>query len=292
MDMSSLSYFGENSMHRILLAVGLIAFVATTAMAQPGMRVIDSLGIRTDDQRDPILQRHLVFGFGATYSDGVDTANGAGEFFFPFPGSPSGFYATLQGKDFQGDDGFGYEDVRGIPDSVMAGRDRFELTFIVKLQQGFGTPIVSISQPIAAGLDSVNIQSTQPGANFFYTFGRNGGEVKLNHKEITTLKMTAYFNNHPSAVPIAHNDVTRGGMTIAPNPVRGNGRIDLRGRMPAGSRVMVYDMSGTVVHSLRMNAAADDVSLALPALPAGLYGVRIIGADGVASSGGSFVVME
>ncbi|MEP7220909.1 MAG: hypothetical protein ABI876_18435, partial [Bacteroidota bacterium] len=158
-------------MQRILLAVGLIALAATTVMAQPGMRVIDSLGIRTDDPRDPILQRHLVFGFGATYSDGVDTANGAGEFFFPFPGSPSGFYATLEGKDFQGDDGFGYEDVRGIPDSVMAGRDRFELVFIIKLQQGFGTPIVSISQPIAAGLDSVNIQSTQPGANFFLPRG-------------------------------------------------------------------------------------------------------------------------
>lgn len=271
-----------------MLAGAAMMASALPALAQTPVRSIDSLRVRTDSPDDPTLPRQLVFGYGTDYTDSVDDQNGKGEFFLPF-GPPSGFYATLEGKGYQGETGIGYKDVRGLPDSVGTGKaDTFSLVYTIKLQQGVGTPIISAPTPLAQGIDSIHLFSTQPGSNFTHTFTRQGGEVKLPFKQITTVRMVVYYSYQRTlSVPMVAEGPARFG--VAPNPARSGEPIRLRGEIPAGSRLVVSDMRGATAYSGRVEESTSGTELALPELAPGAYMIRVIGRSGGIVGEGRFV---
>jgi hypothetical protein len=275
-------------MNYFYMLMGAVLLIAAPAWGQTPVRSIDSIRVRTDSPEDPTLPRQLVFGYGTDYTDSVDDQNGKGEFFLPF-GPPSGFYATLEGKGYQGETGIGYKDVRGLPDSVGTGKaDTFSLVYTIKLQQGVGTPIIAARTPLAGGIDSIHLYSTQPGSNFDHTFTREGGEVKLPFKQITTVRMVVYFSYERTlSVPMVADAPLLFG--VAPNPARAGEPIRLRGEIPAGSRVVVSDMRGAVTHSMRVDEATSGAELALPGLVPGAYMIRVIGRSGVVVGEGWFV---
>ncbi len=277
-------------MKQFYILAGIAALAAAPMAAQTTVRSIDSIKVRTDNPQDQPLPRQLSFGYATDYTDSVDDQDGKGEFFIPFAGPPSDFYAILEGRGYQNELAYGYRDVRGFPDSVgtVGASDTFSLVYTIKLQQGLGTPIISTSRPLAPGMDSIHLFSTQPGANFSHTFTHEGGEVKLNRKEIATVRMVVYYSYERTlSVPVVADGPKRFG--VSPNPLRSGGRIDLRGEIPSGSRVMVSDMRGMLAHEERVDEGGQGLQLALPALPPGAYMIRVVGRGGDVVGEGRFV---
>lgn len=254
--------------------VGLMMIAAGSAMAQGQVQVIENVLFSSNSVEDPV--RSLTFGFGAEYTDSVDFANGEQILppFFP----PEGLFAYFAIKDKRGGEDFGTKDVRGIPDSVKGGTiDHFSQEWLIRLKRGVGQELsIAFQFPLLRGLDSVNFQAVQAGANFNHTFTTRG-TVKIPNNLITSLKMTAYYNyDRALSVPLAPREEGPAGVQLYPNPVRSGRSVTLAATIPSGSHVEVSNVYGSVVESRSLGDGDENPQITLPALPAGAYMVRVL----------------
>jgi hypothetical protein len=259
-------------------------------MAQGTVQAVDNVIFSSNSVEDPT--RQLTYGFGSDYSDTVDFNKGEQILppFFP----PEGFFAFFGIKDKTGSEDFGTKDVRGVPDSVRNGTaDNFSLQWTIRLKRGTGQDIsISLQFPLLHGVDSVNFQSTQAGANFNYTF-TDRGQVLIPNSLITALKMTAYYN-YPRVLSVPNTPREQGpaALRFYPNPARSGRDVMLAGTTPAGSRVEVIDVYGSVVERQGLGEARSNAAITLPRLPAGAYMLRVVGASNDVISQGRMVVSE
>lgn len=261
-------------MIRYFVATVLFIIAGITSLtAQSVVRVVDSLYVRTTDARDNGVP-NLRFGFGSDYTDGPDTADGKGEFPFPFIGGPTGFAMALYVKDFLGDPGFDYRDIRGLPDSVTSSAlTHFKLTYTIRIQAGIGLPIIRTSDSLSRGIDSIVLSSTQPGANYRHVFHPEGGIDTVSRREISELLMEVYFDYQRAASIPSHDNVSS--LTLTPNPAAPGDRVLLGtpGNAVPGS-VVLSDIMG---RPLIDEASGVDPVLLLPRdVPPGCYYVSTI----------------
>jgi hypothetical protein len=277
----------------LIVAGTALVLTSATAMGQGTVLVIDSVSVRTDDARDNSGGLpYLKFGFGTDYTDGPDTADGKGEFPFPFIGGPGGFAAAMAVVDFQGDPGYDYKDIRGVPDSVtkVNGANYFSLTYTIRIQPGIGNPVVTTSGALSRGIDSIVVQSTQPGANFRHLFLPDGGTVNVGRREITDLELIVYYNyNRAAAAPVAVREIDLPTLALYPNPVGSNGLLQSSYTVPAGARLVMSDLLGETVITSDISEQGT-LRVAVPNLHSGLYLVRLLSADGSLLRRGSVVI--
>lgn len=234
-------------MIRSLLAAPLFILVAASSLrAQSPVQVIDSFSVRTNDARDNGVP-NLRFGFGTDYTDGPDTSNGKGEFPFPFIGGPTGFAMAFYVKDFLGDPGFDYRDVRGLPDSVISmGLTHFTITYTIRIQAGIGLPIIRTSGALSRGIDSIVLSSTQPGANYHHVFYPEGGVDTVTRREISELLANVYYDYFRAASAPHHGDAPS--VVVSPNPASPGNVIRLNvSEIDEAGRVILSDMMGRMI---------------------------------------------
>jgi len=259
-------------MKRFYVLAGLMMMVAGNAMAQ--VQVVENVLFSSNSVEDPV--RSLAFGYGSDYTDSVDFSKGEQILppFFP----PEGLFAYFAIKDKRGGEDFGTKDVRAIPDSVKGGTiDHFTLEWLIRLKRGVGQELsISFQFPLLRGIDSVNFQSVQAGANFNHTFTERG-TVKIPNNLITALKMTAYYNHERVlSVPLAARETGPAGVQLYPNPARSGRSVTLAANVPSGSYIEVSDVYGSIVESRSLLDGDENPQITLPALPAGAYMVRVL----------------
>lgn len=264
-------------MKQVLLyvpAVLLLAFVA--ARAQGTVEVRDDVVFSTNDVTEK--QQKLSFGFGTDYTDTTDFNKG--EMILPpfFP--PDGFFVYFGVKDKFGSEDFATIDIRGVPDSVKAGRQFFSQNYLLRIQRHRGQDVsITFPFPMRRGVDSVVFESTQPGANFRGVF-TDRGTIKIPNSLITTLKMTAFYNyDRAAAVPLAHAAGTSG-MRLVPNPARIGMMVTAGEGIPANAHLMVTDVRGQIVRDEVARHVGAGVAVDLRGFAPGLYFVRVLGNDG------------
>lgn len=259
-------------MIRHLLAASLFLLLCASSLsAQSVVRVIDSFYVRTNDARDNAVP-NLRFGFGSDYTDGPDTADGKGEFPFPFIGGPTGFAMAFYVKDFLGDPGFDYRDIRGLPDSVTSmGLAYFKLTYTIRIQAGIGLPIIRTFDSLSRGIDSIVLSSTQPGANYRHVFLPEGGVDTVTRREISELLMEVYYD-YARAASVPQRGILPS-IGISPNPASPGNYLYLdRSDSFRSGRVALSDVLGRVVFDRPIDDAR---SLQLPHdIAPGCYVVR------------------
>lgn len=262
----------------------LMMAASAGAMAQGNVQVIENVVFSSNSVEDPV--RVLTFGFGSEYGDTVDFNKGEQILppFFP----PEGLFAFFGIKDKTGSEDFGTKDVRAIPDSVKNGTvDSFSQQWLIRLKRGVGQDVsISFTNKPSYGIDSINFQSTQAGANFSYTF-TDRGQVLIPNSLITSLKMTVYYN-YPRvlSVPYVAREEGPAALRFFPNPARAGRSLTLAGTTPAGGTVEVIDIYGSIVERQAMAEARQNAQITLPKLPAGAYMLRVLdGSDGVVSQG-------
>jgi hypothetical protein len=177
---------------------------------------------------------------------------------------------------------------------VAAGAlEHFSQQWNIYLKRGSGQDItISFQFPLMRGIDSVNFQSIQAGANFNHTF-TDRGQVKIPNSLITSLRMTVYYNYERAlSVPVASRNRGPAALSLYPNPARTAHSVTLAGELPAGSRVELVDIYGSVVENLPLEEARENASIALPNLPAGTYMVRVLDRASSVIQQGGLVVAE
>ncbi len=269
------------------VAALMLAMAAPAARAQMTVQSIEEIRFSSDNSADGV--QRLGFGFGSEYSDSMDFD--MGEQIIPpfFP--PDGFFVFLTVPDNMGSEDFAVKDIRGVPDSVQSGvANNFSLVYNMRVKRGTGQQVtISFPVQLRAGIDSINVTTPQAGANFSHTFMREGGQVTINPL-ITRIRMTVYYNyNRVASAPLADRGESRE-IALYPNQLRPGGTLNLAGELPAGARLVIADISGSVVAEENFSEARQGAQVTVPSLPAGMYVVRLLGAGGEMLRHGRFTV--
>lgn len=275
---------------RRLYMVMALALACMAAQAHGQVQVIEEVRFSSNSTEDET--RKLIFGFSPEYSDSADLAKGEQIYppFFP----PDGFFAYLALPDRLGSEDFLLSDIRGVPDSVKSGvKNEFSLRYTIRLKRGIGQQItVSFPFRLRGGIDSINVSSPQGGGSVLnHTIMRQGGQVTI-HDLITTVVLTVYFNyDRAASAPLDYRGESRE-VAIVPNLVHPGQVLEIMGELPAGAGLSATDIYGSTVWEENLREAGTGRRFTVPALPAGVYMMRLMGSEGEILRHGRFVVVR
>lgn len=280
----------------LLTAIGVLA-LATGASAQDRPRLLDSIMIHSDASHSVDRPLYRIFGFGGEYTDTIDSRLPSTTREKELPGAPPASLFVMFDAQHVSEPAWIDRDVRGIPDSVSAGRARkFSLRYVLEIQRGTGQ-VITIVMPHAlpAGIDSINFRDLIGGTGgilFNETITAGPDSVTITNEGLTRIAMIVYYDGSlvPTGVaePLALRPTAE--LRLVPNPA--TDRVTLDAALPAGSRVLVSDLRGTTLIDERTDGASARRSLAVDGLAAGLYMVRAIGPDGAVIAHSRLIVRQ
>lgn len=272
----------------LLIAIGIIAIVAT-ATAQPSLQLIDSLLLHTDAPHNVDRPFTRAFGFSSGYTDSIDyrlSSNRERE--VPtFPPSTFSAYFVAQNTPALID-----RDIRGVPDSVRAGTPRFSLRFILEIQRAQGQ-VVTLVMPRALprGIDSINIRDIIGGTGGFVfseTITEGPDSVTIPNNGLTQIAIIAYYDEYDLTGSINEPVAATPSLRLLPNPAVD--RVAIDAALPAGARVVVTDMRGTVVRDERISERTEGLALTLADVGSGIYFVRAFAENGLVIASNRLVI--
>lgn len=148
----------------------------------------------------------------------------------------------------------------------------------------FNVMRIEIHEVFSDVSDGIEFASGETTTVTYYSIGQAAALLTSSVVEIPALGPPSYTTSvlDPNAAGILEHGALGLGFTLYPNPTKGATTIRLSADLTGKVRVSVLDLVGREVRQLVVNAngLAQDITLDLSGLPASMYHVQLLAADG------------